>query len=108
MSTQQKTGFVVLTVSLKKEDKYWEAYCEELGTASFGKSFEDAQENIHEAIELHLNTLCEVGECERFLKERNISIIWDKPPEKIPYNITLDPNLFVSKNYQQVPCTAAF
>ena len=69
-------SFVLLTVIFYKEegDERWQAECRELGTASYGDTFEDTRERIAEAIELHLNTLEEVGERERFFKERKIKI----------------------------------
>jgi predicted RNase H-like HicB family nuclease len=43
-------------VSLTKEDKFFIARCPELGVASQGKTLEDAQRNIKEAIELYIES----------------------------------------------------
>jgi predicted RNase H-like HicB family nuclease len=40
-------------VSIKKEDKFFVARCPELGVTSQGKTLEEAQANIKEAVELY-------------------------------------------------------
>lgn len=72
-------GYVVVTLKFKKEGKKWTAYCEELGTATFAYTLKDAQKRIQEAVLLHLNTLEDVGECKRFLREHNITFYTHKP-----------------------------
>lgn len=42
------------TVIYHKEDSWYVADCPELGVASQGKTLEEAQENIQEAVELYL------------------------------------------------------
>lgn len=63
------TGYIVLTFKFQKEGRRWTAYCEELGTATFGRSLPEAQKRLEEAVLLHLNTLEDVGERERFDRE---------------------------------------
>lgn len=70
--------YFVLTIIFEQDDDVWTAECEELGTATFGDSFEEARENIKDAIDVHINTLKEVGELFKFFEEHNISLI-DKP-----------------------------
>ena len=72
-------GFVVLTFKFHKEGKRWVAYCEELGTATFGRFLQEAESRLKEAVELHLNTLEDVGERERFFAEHNIQLYSTKP-----------------------------
>ncbi len=67
--------YIQLTFKFKKEGENWTAYCEELGTATYAKKIEEAKERIREAALLHLNTLEEVGERERFFKENNIKLL---------------------------------
>jgi len=67
-----KNFYIILTVIFQEEKDCWTAECRELGTASFGDTFEEARDNITDAIELHLDELEAVGECGRFLKENNI------------------------------------
>ena len=42
------------TTTYHKEGKWYVAYCPELGVTSQGKTLEEAQKNIREAIELYL------------------------------------------------------
>jgi len=78
-STGKPVGFVLLTLRFRKTGDHWDAYCEELGTATFARTLEAAKEKIIEAVCLHLNTLEEVGERERFFKEHKIKIHLKKP-----------------------------
>ena len=69
------THYILVTVQfLKEDDGRWTAECKELGTASFGNSLDEAKESIEEAIELHLNTLEEIGERERFFEAHDIKM----------------------------------
>ena len=74
-------GYIVLTLEFRNEGEQWTAYCEELGTASFGPSLAEADKRIKEAIFLHLNTLEDVDERERFFAENGITIHIEKPKE---------------------------
>lgn len=67
--------YIQLTFKFKKEGENWTAYCEELGTATYAKELEEAKKSIKEAALLHLNTLEDVGERERFFKENNIKLL---------------------------------
>lgn len=42
------------TAIINKEKKWYVAHCIELGVASQGKTIEEAQENLKEAVELYL------------------------------------------------------
>lgn len=66
--------FILLTAIIEPDEdsNCWTAKCLELGTAHFGNTPEEAQRNIKEAVKLHLETLKDVGELERFLKEHKI------------------------------------
>ncbi len=75
-------GYIVLTFKFYKEGRRWTASCEELGTATFGRSLPEARERLKEAVSLHLNTLEDVGERERFFKENNIHFYSHKPKNK--------------------------
>ncbi len=43
-------------ISIQNEEKFFVARCPELGVTSQGKSLEDAQANIKEAIELYIES----------------------------------------------------
>lgn len=63
----------LLTFSFQKEsDGRWTAYCNELGTATFADTLEEAKDELTELVQLHLSTLEDVGERQRFFAERNI------------------------------------
>lgn len=89
--------YIKLTCVFKQEENVWTAECTELGTATFGKTFEEAKESIQEAVCLHLNTLEEVGERDRFFKENNIKIVkhipkkFDVSVDKKDYNTFIHP-----------------
>ena len=76
-------GYIVLTLAFKPEGRRWVARCEELGTATFGRSLTEAEKRIKEAVLLHLSTLEDVGECTRFLMEHKVEFHRIKPRETI-------------------------
>lgn len=69
------TLYVSFTIIFKPEDEVWTAVCEELGTATFGDTYEETKENIIEAINLHLDVLDEVGERVAFFKKHGIHLL---------------------------------
>ncbi len=63
----------MLNVKFKREGRSkWTAECVELGTATFGRTIEEAKKHMEEAIPLHIKTLEDVGEKERFFKEHHV------------------------------------
>jgi predicted RNase H-like HicB family nuclease len=72
-------GYIVLTFQFSKVRNKWVALCEEMGTSTFGRSIQEAEKRLEEAVELHLDTLDEAGECELFFKENNIVVQYLKP-----------------------------
>lgn len=93
-------GYVVLTFKFHKEGRRWTAYCEELGTATFGRSLPEADRRLSEAVLLHLNTLEEVGERERFFKEYNIKYHHTKPDKDILIRLPLQSDVFIHSHIQ--------
>ncbi len=93
--------FIELTMEFCKEGNLWTGVCRELGTAVDGKTFDEVTEALQEMVFIHLNTLEDVGECERFLREHGIKIYIEEPlhPTYIP--TTYDPNHFF--NRQLIP-----
>lgn len=96
-------GYVVLTYKFRKLNGRWTAYCEELGTATFGRSLPEAEKRLKEAVFLHLNTLEEVGERERFFKEHNIEFHSTKPKEDITVCLPITQEVFVHPHIQRIP-----
>jgi hypothetical protein len=81
-------GFAIPTLAFRKEERYWEGECLELGTATFAPTLQQTKKELAERIELYRNELKEAGERERFLRENNITLYTDGRPPKsvqIPY-----------------------
>ena len=72
-------GYIIVTLIFQQTGRRWTARCEELGTATFGRSLPEADKKIKEAVLLHINTLEDVGERERFFRENNIQFRHTKP-----------------------------
>lgn len=95
-------GYVVLTAKFRREGRRWTAYCEELGTATFGRSLPEAERRIKEAVVLHLNTLEDVGERDRFFKEHNIPFRPTKPTRNINISARINEGVFLQPYIQPV------
>ncbi|MEK7794142.1 MAG: type II toxin-antitoxin system HicB family antitoxin [Candidatus Hydrogenedentota bacterium] len=63
---------MTLTYNIKAEDGQYSAVCEELDTASCGDTVDEALANLEEAIEVDLATQVDLGERDRFLRDRGI------------------------------------
>ena len=89
------TGYVALTLKFRKEGRKWVAFCEELGTSTFGANLHEAQKRIQEAVICHLNALEDVGERARFFAENHIRMVYTKPKEvTATFNCPKDKNTF--------------
>lgn len=95
-------GYIVLTLAFEKKDRRWIARCVELSTGTFGRTLSEAEKRIKEAVLLHLNTLEDVGECERFLKERNVTFYHVKPKSDITIAKPVSTGTFVQPYIQSV------
>jgi predicted RNase H-like HicB family nuclease len=101
----KKSHYILLTVTFTEEkDKTWVANCEELGTSTFGDSFEEVKEEIGELIILHLNTLEKLGERDRFFKENKITLYTNHIPEDIEVKTPVRHNTFVNTFAQKLAC----
>lgn len=98
-------GYVVLTFEFRKEGRRWTACCEELGTATFGRSLTEAEERLKEAVSLHLNTIEDVGERERFFKEHNIEFHRTRPTRHATITVPVAEKVFVHAHIQSIPET---
>src|SRR4030042_327370 len=96
-------GYIVLTLKFKKVNRRWTAYCEELGTATFGRSLPEADRRLKEAVMLHLNPLEDVGERSRFFKENNIKLYSARPKEDITICLPLNRDVFIEPHIQAIP-----
>jgi predicted RNase H-like HicB family nuclease len=92
----KKKGYVVITFKFRREGKKWSAFCEELGTATFGRSIQEAQRKLEDSVLLQLNTLEEVGEIDNFFKEFNIAFHSHAPKnDEIKISGPFDTNTYV-------------
>jgi len=96
-------GYIIVTYVFSKEADQWVGTCRELGTSVCADTFEDAEEHLCEAVELHLNALEDVGERKRFLKEHRIRFHRAKPQLR-GLRTTVPPEALVKK--QSVPICA--
>ena len=87
-------AYIIVTFLFYKEGNRWVGQCKELGTSTFGRSIQEALEKLYEAVGLHLNTLEQVGECERFFRDHNITLHPHKPQEE-KIRIPIEPDAFV-------------
>lgn len=102
-----KTGYIMLTAIFKREDDVWTAECKELGTATFGETLEEAKHDLMEAVAVHLNTLEDVGECKRFLKERGVKIYEHEPHTMRIPELPYTENTFVTQDIRPISIGAA-
>ena len=69
-----KGGYVQLTLEFTREGRRWLGRCRELGTSTFGRTLQEVDRKLREAVDCHLDTLEEVGELERFFREHQVSV----------------------------------
>ncbi len=100
-------GYVVLTYKFQKINRRWTAYCEELGTATFGRSLPEAERRLDEAVGLHLNTLKKVGERERFFEEHGIKFHSTRPRADVKVYLSLKQKAFVQPRIQRIPALSS-
>lgn len=96
-------GYIVVTFEFRREGRRWVAYCEELGTATFGRSIPEAEKKLEEAVLLHLNTLEDVGERTRFFKEHSIKFHHGKPIKDVKIRAPIRRETFYRPHIQPIP-----
>jgi len=78
--------FIILTEKYSKEDDKWVGICEE---------------HLKEAVLLHLNTLEELGERERFFKENDIKVYKSSEKAITTSKMSFTPNTARVEQYKQ-------
>lgn len=73
--------YIILTFVVEPEGEFQVSHCLELGTASFGRTKEEAFENLADATEVYLTTLEDLRECRQVLKEKRIRVFPYEPAE---------------------------
>jgi predicted RNase H-like HicB family nuclease len=86
--------YIIVTLVVQPEGEYYVSKCLELGTASFGRDQTEALEKLADATEVYLNTLEDLGECDRVLRQKGVRIYSYEPANveirriKFPVGIT--------------------
>jgi predicted RNase H-like HicB family nuclease len=73
--------YIILTFMVEREGDYQVSRCLELGTASLGRSTDDALENLMDATRVYLDTLDDLGECRQLLEEKGVAVYPYVPSE---------------------------
>ena len=66
--------YIQISVIVTREGEYYLSKCPELGTASLGATEQEAIDNALDAALVYLNTLEDLGECDRALREKGIIV----------------------------------
>ena len=101
------TGHISLTLEFQKDGRRWVGVCHKLGTSTYSRSLPEAEKQLREAVCMHLNTLEELGERDRFFTENKIKIHAIKPKRdtiKVPSDI--GENTYYRPFVQQIPLTS--
>lgn len=102
----KEKGYIILINTFRREGRRWLGRCEELGTSVFGRSLPEAERILTEAVQLHLNTLEDVGERGRFFKEHDIHFHSVKPKHDITVSIPLKQDVFIHPYVQRIPAVS--
>ena len=101
-------AYIVLTVRFVAEDDVWTAECEELGTAAFGDTLDEAKKAIEEMIALHLNSLERTGMRAKFFRKHGIRLHKGSPStHPQPRQVSVRPGEFVHPMTQSLPAVSA-
>jgi hypothetical protein len=95
MRSSGRKQYICVTCRIIPEAGRFTAICKELGTASCGKTVDEAITNIKEAIEVDLSALEHHGERARFFKQRGIRL--SDQPIKSSKPVKADVGEFVSR-----------
>jgi hypothetical protein len=83
-------GYIVLTFEFHKEGGMWVGECRELGTATDGRSLERVEDELVNLVLLHLYGLEEIGERERVLAERGITLYPTEVPDHVDRSVPVN------------------
>lgn len=73
------TKYIELTFRFAQESGKWTAECVELGTATYGDTFEQAKEAIADMVQLHLDALEQVDAADAFFRKHRITVHHGQP-----------------------------
>lgn len=100
MSTQ---GYVLLTAEFHRENRKWVGVCKELGTSTFGRTLQEADARLRDAVCLHLNALEDVGEVKQVFEENGILFQVARPKKSTTISIPVREHVFTSPMIQRIP-----
>ena len=69
--------YIIVTLTVGREGDHYVSQCLELGIFSCGDTEQEALENIQDATALYLDTLNDLGECGRVLRDKGILVHTD-------------------------------
>ena len=94
--TSKKHYYIIITHIIRKEDDTFVAICPEFDIASQGKTVEEADNNLKDAVLLYLQGIKELGTREQIFREKKIRIYHRLPKVK-------KENIFISKDFNNTP-----
>ena len=77
------TAYVAMTFEFQREGDQWLGQCLELGTATFGDTVDEVADELADLVQLHLSSLEDVGERERFFAKHEIPVFLDRAPLEV-------------------------
>ena len=96
---------IVLNCVIRKEDKGFSGHCLELDVCSQGKTVEDTNSNLLEAVKLYLDSIEELGITKQVFKERNIRVYSKKPKiQNVPVEVLAENNHDSFVTTRAIPC----
>lgn len=87
---------LLLNVIVKQEDKGYSVICPELNVASQGETFEEAVDNIKEAVELYIESAEELGAMEEVLEQLGLTKEDLKKKSLVPRVVTANVPIEIS------------
>ncbi len=105
-----RDSYIVLSERLFEEQGQYVGICDELGLATCGKDFMEAERRLHNAIHMVLNKATEKGDIEALLREKGIDV--RTPPTRQIHTFNqislrshewLSPSVFPLGERQRVP-----
>ena len=83
-------GEFTVECKIEKEEGGYSSICKKLGVASCGDNIDEALENLADAIDVHLQTLKDIGQLDQFLKEKGVTPVVDDSRTKQGTSVTTD------------------
>lgn len=100
----QRAGYIKVTFQFHREGSQWVGECLELGTSTYAATLEETERELMELVTLHLNTLANLGERERFFSENGIEIFYNDLPKTVNIN-SVNPDFYVKAHFHNLPVT---